>query len=52
VGIKGLIRDSVMFAVGILLLLNLVENQTAGIVLIVVAIVFTVLAWLKLIKGW
>jgi len=50
-GWKGLIRDTIMFAVGIGLLMNWLKAQTAGIVLIVTAAVFTVYAWFRFFKG-
>ena len=51
-GFKGLIRDSIMFVIGIMLLFGFVEPKTAAIALIVISVVFTALAWLRMIKGW
>jgi len=51
VGWKGLIRDSIMFIVGFGLLFGLVESYRAAIILIVVALLFTVYAWYRFFKG-
>lgn len=51
-GIKGLIRDSIMFATGIALLLNFLDSQTAAIILIAASVLFTVFAWMRAFKGW
>jgi len=51
VGWKGLIRDTIMFIVGIGLLLGWLKAQTVAIVLIVTAAVFTVYAWFRFFKG-
>jgi hypothetical protein len=50
-GWKGLIRDSVMFIIGVSLLFNWMEIQTAAIVLIVTSLLFTVYAWWRYFKG-
>ena len=50
-GWKGLIRDTIMFAVGIGLLLGWLKTSAAATVLIVTAAVFTVYAWLRVFKG-
>lgn len=50
-GWKGLIRDIIMFIVGVALLLNWVEKSHAGIVLIVTALIFSVYAWWRFFRG-
>jgi hypothetical protein len=50
-GWKGLIRDTIMFAVGIGLLLGWLNTHTAVTVLIATAAIFTVYAWLRFFKG-
>ena len=49
-GLKGLIRDTIMFIIGIALLLGWTERAIAGLVLVVVALAFTVYAWLRFFK--
>jgi len=50
-GWKGLIRDTIMFIIGIALLLGWMQPVRAGVILIVTSIVFTVYAWLRFFKG-
>ena len=50
-GIKGLIRDIIMFAVGFGLLFGWLEEFNAAIVLIVTAAVFTMYAFYRFFKG-
>lgn len=49
-GLKGLIRDTIMFIVGIALLLRWLETSIAGIILVVVALAFTAYAWFRFLK--
>ncbi len=49
-GWKGLIRDTIMFIVGIALLLQWMEKETAGIILVIAALAFTAYAWLRFFK--
>ena len=46
-GLKGLMRDVIMFFVGVELLTNGMSNSTLGVILIGASIIFTLLAWLK-----
>lgn len=50
-GWKGLIRDTIMFVVGIGLLLGWLNTQAAATALIVTAAIFTVYAWFRFFKG-
>ena len=50
-GWKGLIRDTIMFAVGIGLLLGWLNTLAGATVLIATAAVFTVYAWFRVFKG-
>ena len=47
-GFKGLIRDLLMFYVGIQLLLGSTDNAFLGWLLIVSAIIFTILRFLRM----
>ena len=49
-GWKGLIRDTVMFVVGVSLLFNWMEARTAAIALIATSVVFTIYAWWRFFK--
>lgn len=49
-GWKGLIRDTIMFIVGLALLLGWLETQRAAVVLIITALVFTIYAWFRFFK--
>jgi hypothetical protein len=51
VGWKGLTRDTVMFVIGIGLLLNWIKASTAAIVIIITAAAFTAYAWFRFFKG-
>ena len=50
-GIKGLIRDIIMFYVGIQLVLGNADPFTMGMILIIVATLFTILAWIIFFKA-
>jgi len=50
-GLKGLIRDVIMFIVGFGLLFGLFERTNAAIFLITTAAVFTVYAFYRFFKG-
>lgn len=50
-GWKGLIRDIIMFIIGFGLFFNWIKVQTAAIVLIITAAIFTVYAWFRYFKG-
>ena len=49
-GLKGLIRDTIMFIIGIALLLGWTERTTAGFALVAVALAFTAYAWFRFFK--
>lgn len=51
-GIKGLIRDVIMITIGVMILAGVLDSTSAGISLIIIAVAFTILAWLKMLKGW
>jgi len=50
-GIKGLIRDIIMFYVGIQLVLGKSDAFTMGCILITTATIFTIMAWILFFKG-
>jgi hypothetical protein len=50
-GVKGLIRDAIMFYVGIQLMLGWMDPSVAGIILIVSAVIFTVLGFIIAFGG-
>jgi hypothetical protein len=45
-GIKGLIRDSIMFYIGFQLIFGGMEKVTAGTILIITSIIFTIIAYI------
>ncbi|MFH1229599.1 MAG: hypothetical protein V1678_04215 [Candidatus Aenigmatarchaeota archaeon] len=45
-GIKGLIRDAIMFYLGVQLIFGWMDRTTAGIILIISAIIFTILGFI------
>jgi hypothetical protein len=47
-GVKGLIRDIIMLYVGIQLLLGASNNITLGWILIITAIIFTIIGFLRM----
>jgi hypothetical protein len=47
-GFKGLIRDLIMFYVGFQLLLGSTDNLFLGGLLVVVAVIFTIIGFLKM----
>ncbi len=49
-GFKGLIRDVIMFYVGIQLLLGASNIQTLGWILIITAIIFTIIGFLRMLE--
>lgn len=49
-GWKGLVRDTIMFIVGIGLVFGWLERTTAGLVLIATSILFTIYAWFRFFK--
>ena len=50
-GIKGLIRDAIMFFVGIQLIFGTVDKFTLGLILIITAIIFTILGFIIAFGG-
>lgn len=50
-GWKGLIRDTIMLAVGVALLFNWVEKLHAAAILIITALAFSIYAWWRFFKG-
>lgn len=47
-GIKGLIRDIIMAYVGIQLLIGVSDNFTLAMILIITAIIFTIIGFLRM----
>jgi hypothetical protein len=45
-GIKGLIRDAIMFFVGMQLIFGGMDKFTLGLILIITAIIFTILGFI------
>ena len=50
-GIKGLIRDVIMFYVGLQLIFGGLNNFTLGLILIITAIIFTILGFVIAFGG-
>ena len=50
-GIKGLIRDSIMFYVGFQLLIGGANNFNLGLILIITATIFTILGFIIAFGG-
>jgi hypothetical protein len=50
-GIKGLIRDLIMFFVGYQLIIGGMDRIQLGLILIIAAAVFTVVAFIRFFKG-
>ena len=50
-GIKGLIRDTIMAYVGIQLLLGNPDTTGLGVILIITAIIFTIIGFLRMRSG-
>ena len=50
-GVKGLIRDIIMFYVGIQLVLGKSDAFIMGCILIIAATIFTVMAWILFFRG-
>lgn len=49
-GVKGLIRDVIMFYVGVELLLGASNTSTLGWILILTAIIFTIIGFLRMLS--
>lgn len=50
-GIRGLIRDLIMFFVGYQLIFGTMEKIQLGLILIIAASIFTILAFYKMFRG-
>jgi hypothetical protein len=51
-GVKGLIRDTIMFVVGIQLLLGVgLDDFKLGVILVAVSVAFTAVAWYRFFNG-
>lgn len=50
-GVKGLIRDLIMFYVGIQLLLGGIDKTILGWILIITAIIFTIIGFMIAFSG-
>jgi len=50
-GVKGLIRDVIMFYLGIQLVFGWMNSFDAGVILIITAIIFTIIAFVVAFGG-